>query len=263
MKDIIFIEDTEHSTIISKLENHGVKGAHFTNGIYAYKAKMVVPTTLAGFKWVSEEQKDLPFIIAINSDVSVKILGKQDLETQTLRAKKVAEPLAKAFPNNQVIIIYYDEKTPTALYEQLSKSGLTTTLHKWGYGTADNTPKIEGAEYFEQVYAFPLPNDKKPVCYYDTEISDKSQNIIIFDLRDKLITENGVLFKLPASLQEYIDPTANLTTAASDFSKPVDFALEQIDLGGSRGTSIASAAKNYAVAIEGDNEQKESHHSPR
>ncbi len=46
--NLTYIESTNPINILSELEALGVKGAHFTNGIYAMEAKLIVPTTLAG-----------------------------------------------------------------------------------------------------------------------------------------------------------------------------------------------------------------------
>lgn len=201
-KNLHIVESTKISDIIEVLCEFG-KAAHFTNGTYVFAAELIVPTTLAGFKRVTESQPHLPLVIAVNSDVSMAELGKRDYEPQAVRAAKVADPLAKLFPDNQVIVIYYDEKTPNRLYESLKAHNFTRTLHKWGYGTAYDAPKIEGAEYFEIVFGFPLPNDIKPVCYDDTERAEEPQKIVVDDLRDKLISEKGLLFELPEELLVY------------------------------------------------------------
>ncbi|HET9843786.1 MAG TPA: hypothetical protein VFP93_03920, partial [Gammaproteobacteria bacterium] len=204
IRNIKVIESTNHHEIILALEDLSIKGAHFTNGTYAYAAALIVPTVLAGVKRVIQTQMHLPIIIAVNSDESMCRLGKQNFESQSIRSQKVAEPLAKAFPNNQIVVVYYDETTPTELYKVLSAKNFTRTLHKWGYGTDPKQPKIEGAEYFEMVYAFPLPNDIKPICYYDTHIASEPQKIIVDDLRDNLISREGlILFDLPEELSQY------------------------------------------------------------
>lgn len=197
------IESSNRADIISAFEEKGIKGAHFTNGTYAFAAELIVPTTLAGFKRVTNTYPHLPLVIAVNSDKSMDELGKKDFEPEAERAAKVAEPLAKLFPENQVMVIYYDEKTPCELYSALAKHNMTRTLHKWGYGTSSDAPKIEGAECFEMTYGFPLPNDIKPVCYHDTDVAEKPQKIIVDDLRDNLISKEGLLFDLPEALQKY------------------------------------------------------------
>lgn len=200
--NLTIIESTTHNDIIAGIKKHG-SAAHFTNGTYAFAAEMIVPTTLAGFKRVTRVYPNLPLVVAINSDVSMKALGKTDFEDQSARAEKVAGPLAKLFSSNQVIVVYYDEKTPNQLYDALHAQNLTRTLHKWGYGTAPDAPKIEGAENFERVYGFPLPNDTKPVCYDDTEVAKEPQKIIVDDLRNDLISKQGLLFDLPDELKQY------------------------------------------------------------
>tara|TARA_B100000749_G_scaffold257511_1_gene226874 strand:- start:1008 stop:1655 length:648 start_codon:yes stop_codon:yes gene_type:complete len=203
MKEIIYIDSTNFIDIRHQLKSLNVKAAHFTNGIYALDAQLVVPTMLAGFKYVNEKQDKLPLIIAINSDVSIKELKKGNLEKQEIRAQKVAVPLAKVFPDNQVIIIYYDQATPTALYESLKKGQHTRSLHKWEYGKDFSAPKIEGAEHFDQVFSFPFLNTDKPMCYSDTGQAHEEQNIQIIDLKDKLISTEGLLFDLPDELQQF------------------------------------------------------------
>lgn len=203
-KNLTFIKSAQCQKIASELTQLAITGAHFTNGTFAYDHKITVPTTLAGFKRVTKIQPHLPLIIAVNSDKSMLSLGKPTAENQSQRAEKVALPLAQLFPDNQVIVVYYDEKTPNHLYETLKEKGLTRTLHKWGYGTSRSEPKIEGAEYFELVYAFPLPNNGiKPLCYDCTNMMQTTQNIIIDDLRNYFITKEGVLFDLPETLKSY------------------------------------------------------------
>lgn len=206
MKEVNYIDSVSLADIVKQLSGLSGKGCHFTNGTYAYAAELIIPTTLAGFKYVVDKQPHLPLVIAINSDKSMRAMGKEDFEPQNVRAQKVAEPLAKTFPENQVVIIYYDEQTPNALYEALNRHNLTRTLHKWGFGTSPEAPKIEAAEQFELTYAFPLPNDTKPVCYHDTPVSETAQKITVVDLRGDLIVKEGVLFDLPEDLQSHHAP---------------------------------------------------------
>lgn len=204
MSDPIYIDSSEFKDIISDLQKMKVNAAHFTNGTFALAPKLIVPTTLAGFKRVTKTYSRLPLVIAVNSDKSMAAMGKTGYDNQQTRAEKVAIPLQQVFPKNKVIVVYYDEDTPFELYEALSKQALTRTLHKWGYGTSEDAPMIKGAEFFELVYGFPLPNDKKPLCYDISVKADKPQSIIVDDLRDELINaDNKVLFKLPHSLKEY------------------------------------------------------------
>jgi hypothetical protein len=209
-QNITYIESVDHAEIIKKLKESGCQKAHFTNGTYAYSASLIVPTALAGFKYVLDNDEALPLVIAVNSDESMKDLNFKDFESQTIRANKVALPLATLFPETQIYIIYYDEKTPNSLYEALHAEKMTATLHKWGYGTNPNAPKIEGAELFKTTYAYPLPNDIKPVCHQITPVSEEAQKIEVVDLREKLIVKEGILFDVPAALQQYVSPTVAL-----------------------------------------------------
>ncbi len=159
----------------------------------------------------------LPIIVAVNSDKSIQQLGKEGFEPQNVRSRKVAEPLAQMFPDNKIIIIYYDEPTPNELYVILNKHRHTRTLHKWGYGTNAEAPKIEGAEYFETVYAYPLPNDIKPICWGETPCEAQS-NILVRDLRGKLIDKNGVLFAVPNALK-YCESTSSEESLSMSLSK--------------------------------------------
>lgn len=198
------IQDTDHKEILTKLKQAGVKGAHFTNGTYAWPQSVTVATTLAGFKYVVDSvDASLSLIIAINSDKSMYELGKKDFASQTERAASVAGPLAQAFPDNRVFVVFYDDKTPNALYEFLARHNVTTTLHKWGFGTSPDAPKIEGAENFANVFGYPLMGDKKPLCWDDTPTAEQP-NVHVADLRNKLITPARLcLFALPESLASY------------------------------------------------------------
>lgn len=202
----ILIESTKHEEILAKLKAMNVESAHFTNGTYALGPDITVATTLAGFKHVlTDNNISLPLIIAINSDESMRSMGKTDFKDQKTRANIVAKPLAATFPNNKVIIMFYDEKTPYTLYELLAENKITHSLHKWGYGTEPNAPKIEGAEFFSVVYGYPLVDDTKTVCWEDTPVVDQN-GIKVSDLRGELITsERKCLFVLPAILKNYQD----------------------------------------------------------
>ena len=202
-----YIELTEIDAIKAKLDELGCRHAHFTNGTYALDAKLIVPTTLAGFKHVVRENNDTSFlVIAVNSDISMRSMALKFEENQSERAAKVAEPLSELFPDKQVVVLYYDKKTPNELYQALHQEGITQTLHKWGYGTKPDAAKIEGTEYFKDVYGFPLPNDGLPVCYSITPVSDTPQAIKVVDLRQDLIAKEGLLFEVPEALQQYLAP---------------------------------------------------------
>lgn len=207
----ILIESTAHEEILTKLNLLNVTNAHFTNGTFALAPEITVATTLAGFKHVlTDSHPDLPLVIAINSDESMRLIGKTDFKDQKTRASIVAKPLAETFPNNRVIVMFYDEKTPNKLYELLAKNKITYSLHKWGYGTEPNAPKIEGAELFHVVYGYPLVMDTKPVCWEDTPVVDQTGIIKVADLRGTLITsERKCLFALPENLRDYQDSSVS------------------------------------------------------
>lgn len=214
----ILIESTKHEEILAKLKVLNEISAHFTNGTFAFGPEITVATTLAGFKYVlADSNPNLSLIIAINSDESMRSMGKTDFKDQKTRANVVAKPLAEAFPKNKVIIIFYDEKTPNKLYESLAKNEITHSLHKWGYGTESNAPKIEGAELFSVVYGYPLVNDLKPLCWKDTPVVDQKNIIKVADLRGKLITsERKCLFVLPESLKDYQDASVSKVEAVNE-----------------------------------------------
>lgn len=205
--NLIIIESAERNKITGELACLEVRGAHFTNGVYSMAAGLIVPTTLAGFRYMVDRQPHLPLVIAVNSDKSMYLMGKTGVEPQMVRALKVAEPLAEVFPDNRVIVLFYDEETPNQLYAALRRQGHTRTLHKWGYGTEPSAPKIEGAEFFDFVYGYPLPNDKKPVCWEETPLASQPQDIQVVDLCGRLIMSDGVLFELPGSLKKYQSST--------------------------------------------------------
>lgn len=84
-------------------------------------------------------------------------------------------------------LVFFDEKTPTAFYAEMSQAGITGTLHKWGYAINEGDPCIEGADYFDQVYAFPLPDGEHPSCFYETGKTSKAQAIEVVDLAKKTL----------------------------------------------------------------------------
>ena len=187
MRSPIIVNSTNVDDIIPHIPSGG---ANFTNGTYAFPIEKIQGTMLVGFEFVNS-QNDFPMVVAINSDKSMQILGKNGFASQQERASKIAAPLAGKFPDRQLIIIFYDEETPTNLFLALSQHGLTKTLHKWGYGITPKEPKIEGAEYFDAVYAFPMPEGHKPICYHETALQSEPQKIQVVDLRSKLASVVG------------------------------------------------------------------------
>lgn len=119
-----------------------------------------------------------------------------NMEDEDERAMKVAGPLAEQFPDRKIIVVFYDEETPNALYEDLAATGKADqkdTLHKWGYGASENAPVIEGAECFSETFAFPLPSSTEKITPYSwitTRGTDGQKGkISAVDLRD---TEEGL-----------------------------------------------------------------------
>lgn len=182
MRNVILVNSTNFNDIVAKIPKCG---ANFTNGTYAFPIEKIQETTLTGFEFVNS-LNDLPMVIAINSDDSMRALKKIGFEDQYERAMKIAEPLTDRFQIRQLIIIFYDQETPEKLYQALNQHGLTKTLHKWGYGIDPKAPKIEGAEYFDAVYSFPLPDGSKPNCYDETALQTEPQKIQVVDLRSRL-----------------------------------------------------------------------------
>lgn len=157
----------------------GDRPVHATNGTFMADASLIVPTTLAGFQVIADDAslaaKRHSFLIAVNSDTSLRTIMEkkgmsQDyihgLESQIVRAMKVAEPLALQHQDREIFVAFYDQETPNDLYKFLAEKGAPLfSLHKWGYGTEPNAPKIEGSEHFAVTLGYPLPNDMKPVCF--------------------------------------------------------------------------------------------------
>jgi hypothetical protein len=196
-------------------------GIHATNGTYAYKPEIIVPTVLAGFEYVSDTT-DNPsdiFLLAVNSNASMKGimdkkgLGMEGVEDELIRAEKVAVPLALQHPKREIIVIFYDEETPRELYGFLKKGGVKLhTLFKYGYGTDPSAPKIEGAANFDSVLAFPMINDLRPVCHAITAVEDQTRTIQVVSLTDKLegnpkspyLSKSGqILFPVHEALLDY------------------------------------------------------------
>lgn len=198
--NLLLCESTSHQDIITFISENAPKGAHFTNGTFDHFPKdFIIPTLLTGFKRVTRIKPSIPLVVAINSDESMRALGKETFEPQTERADKIKEALSKCFPNNPILIVFYDEPTPTALYQKLGnyhknrarQNQLTYSLHKWGFGTKENQPGIEGAEFFELVYGFPLPDDTKPICYDETKVKSDTIKVIVCDLVDEGYITSG------------------------------------------------------------------------
>jgi hypothetical protein len=235
--NLTILNSTDAYDISDALAASAVNAFHFTNGTYAYKAEMIVPTMLAGFQYVSDEiaGKHDTFVIAVNSDMSMRgIYQKQGktqadmdaLEGQLQRALKVAGPLAEQQLGRNIIVLFYDEETPTALYRNLAGNGLhLKSLHKWGYGTDPKMPRIEGAENFWEVLGFPLVNDTKPVCTDITAMQDQSAVVQVIKLHEAvrpsphgapyLSMQGKVLFPVRPSLESHHQASLGVVSPAS------------------------------------------------
>lgn len=212
---------------------------HATNEIYSSDAKLVVPTTLAGFQYIANDpnlsRKSDAFVIGVNSDKSLtdvmtrKGASQREIsaiESDMVRARKVAEPLALQHSGRQVFVVFFDEETPNALYDHLAEKGVELrSLHKHGYGTTPDAPKIEGSENFAVTLAFPLPNDKKPVCFDITPVENQT-GVAVVKLTEAngpnhppyLSNEGNILFKVDSYeiypyTQECVDVERQLTAA--------------------------------------------------
>lgn len=217
---LLAIHETEEDIIAGVLKGWGLTSLHCTNGTYAYEAERIVPTTLAGFKFINDKiaVPTDPFLVAVNSDASMRVImdqkgasqeEKDAVESQHVRALKVALPLNELFPDREIVIVYYDKPTPADLYRTLFQEGINLeSLHKWGYGTDPKAAKIEGAEFFNRVLAFPTPNDIKPVCYDITAQEDQSAVVQVIKLTEEkgldgkpyISTQGKLLFDVPLQL---------------------------------------------------------------
>lgn len=154
----------------------------------------------------------------INQATTSLYLAQQELqaergrtEFQNIRASKLADALNDQFPNRHVVIMFYDEETPTELYEALSLKGFgMTTLFKWGFGTKPDAPRIEGAGNFENVLAFPFLNDAKAICHDITVAEDQSELVKVMRLQEEtdvrpayMAPDGALLFRLADTLRRY------------------------------------------------------------
>ncbi len=206
----------DSAALAQQLRAKEITAGHFTNGIYAAKSELVVPTVLAGFQYATDTEtkaaKPPALIIAINSDASMLAINAQrtaQLETeiaagrktvedraklqaeiarqedQQARALKVAVPLAQQHPTRPVVVMFYDQDTPNKLYGGLKAAGFgMESLLKWGYGTKPQEGRIEGAEYFKRTLGFPLPNDIAPICATITPVGGQKGTVTVVDLRE-------------------------------------------------------------------------------
>lgn len=220
------IEETGAAAIFDALKARGITQAHFNNGTFTLPKQKFAPAFLAAFKRVTDLRDpvngaDVPLVVAINSDKSMKdsYAGKDNeaalsanLVPQAERAENVASLLSALYPDRPVAIVFYDEQTPRELYSGLSGYGFgLKSLHKVGFGTSREEKPIVGAEFFEWVFACPLPFEAKPVMYNDTR--DSLETDVRPNLVEKLTVVHGphgapymipdgtLLFSLPMDLK--------------------------------------------------------------
>lgn len=217
LSNLKIIDSTDKDDIFQGIAETGASSLSATNGTYVAAQKFVAPTTLAGFQYTKDNgvQPREALVIAVNSDKSMAdikaakaALGEDigEMEDQETRARKVAEPLARQFPEHHVVAIFYDEATPTELYEFLESNTPfeLNALFKFGYGTNPEAGDIEGANCFDKVYAFPFPNDAKPLCDNLTGRGANRDNYTVKKLTDEkcangqpyMNVDNQVLFDL-------------------------------------------------------------------
>jgi hypothetical protein len=198
------INDTDKDAIFQGIAETGASVLNATNGTYTAPANLVVPTTLGGFQLASDKGAGVQdaLIMAINSDISMRDIAAQKslkgedigiVEDQLTRAEKVLAPLAKQFPDRQIIGIFYDEDTPVKLYEYLKDSTPfeLNSLFKFGYGTDPRAGDIEGAHCFKTVFAFPMPNDQKALCHDLTKVSANRAHYEVYKLTEEFAA-NGL-----------------------------------------------------------------------
>ncbi len=222
------ITDTNPAEILNALHARGINEGHFNNGTFTLPRNIFAPAFLAAQKRIADLRDDIdgelmPMIIAINSDKSMRdsYVARPDeadlnlkLIDQNQRAKNVVSTLSALFPKRPVVAIFYDEQTPYELYKFLYDNAFNMkSLHKVGFGTSADEKPIIGAEFFEWVYAYPLPFDAKPVMYADTRdvnaqdvrpnLVEKLTEVIGLHGSSYITTKGKLLFPLPEALQEF------------------------------------------------------------
>lgn len=183
--NMIIIKDTDKKKIADMIAGNGISRVHATNGAYSFPTRPSAATTLVGYQYLRDKGVYRPgdaALIAVNSHTSLA-RGIQEkiaqgsathadidkIEDQMARAAKPANSLTiqmqKFHPRESVIVCFYDEATPTEIYESLASDGRIRicSLHKNGFGTDPQAGRIEGAEFAENVFGFPLPNDGRPL----------------------------------------------------------------------------------------------------
>ncbi len=219
--------------IYDALVVRGITEAHFNNGTFTLPKNTFAPAFLAAFKRVTDLRDPvvgagIPLVVAINSDKSMRdsYVGKdneaelnQKLVPQHERAQNAVSLLSALYPHRKVAAVFYDEQTPHELYQGLSANGFgMKSLHKVGFGTSADEKPIIGAEFFDFVYACPLPFDAKPIMYTDTRdalptdtrpnLVEKLTEVIGPHGAPYMLKDGTLLFPLPLDLQ-YLAVRAN------------------------------------------------------
>lgn len=221
-------------------EIDGVEVMHATNGTYIADPDLYLPTLISGFQYIADNvagERDA-FVVFINSDQSLKDMYDKtgderfkDFPDQFERMTVIAKAMQVQFQGRPIIIGYYDQETPTELYETLSNESYVAmgSLYKFGYGTNPEAKKIEGADCFDVTIGFPFPNDAKPVCHDITDAEDQSHVVEVFKLTEEIgphgkpymTSDNKVLFPLAEELQQHSAPdAASTTTVPAHKNKP-------------------------------------------
>ncbi len=234
LHNILLIEDTNPLDIAQKLRPFNA--VYATNGIYMPPPEVVIPTTLAGFEYITDlpttQADSSALVIAVNSNISMQTIKEQkiqnahsasekasifasfkNIEDQKIRALKVAEPVALQHSNYTIVVLFYDEGSCIDLYKTLKESHVKlNTLFKYGYGLSPQGPKIEGSEYFNTTLAFPFvtPNTT-PVCADITPTADQRDVVKVVSLHESLpnmlkspyLSAAGVLFPVHEDLLAY------------------------------------------------------------
>jgi hypothetical protein len=217
----LIIEEKEDlgSKLLGLKTSWRAEGFHFTNGVYSGPLRKIAPTTLAATQYIADNNPDGIMVIAVNSDKSYRAIlaqqGKSEEEIaneikrapEKKRAQNIAETVAHLKLKNPVIVVFYDEETPEELYKRLAEKNLPLkSIYKWGYGTRRGGPTIPGAQYFEKVFAFLLPNDEPPAAYNQTALGD-NEGVNVLDLR-KVVGPHGRPYLTPGEDNRVLFPVS-------------------------------------------------------
>ena len=216
--------------VVTALKKDNTQSLHVTNGAYVPAAKILVPTTVAGFQYLHDTHPDksASMLVAINSNKSMRdALEARNapgaefdaLEDQYARARKFIPLLTAQFPERRVIMAFYDEQDPVALYGTIDAAGIPIrTLHKWGYGTGDNPKPILGAEFAQSVYGYPFASATEHMrpAFWDVTPEGQKGSVKIVDLtkaagphgRAYLSDDNKLLFPVASQLKTFAADTA-------------------------------------------------------